>query len=292
MKFTYTMNQPKAYIYSIDPLDSADGKWDYGLLKETFEKNNVEQVVVNQIPKVDRGFVIIPGQGNAGKEKEISNQLKNLNRAVLFITGDESAYFNIDKIDHPNISIWVQYAHPQHHKYNKFFIGVPQHLKSNLPDYPIKEYDVYFGGQITHERRKQLAEVMPDLTNALYRPTEGFAQGEQPKDYYRTLSKARIAPAPAGAVVIDTFRFFEAIEMLALPIGDLIDSKGEMIDYFNYVYPAEIPINKVSDWNKLKELIPELIKNYPNNMHQVVCWWLKYKRDFSLKIMRDIYEQE
>jgi len=279
-----------AYIYSIDPLDAADGKWDYGLLKETFERNNVNQVVVKEIPKLDRGFVVIPGQGNAGKEDVISSQLKNLDRAVLFITGDESAYFDVDKIDHPNISIWVQYAHPQHNKYNKFFIGVPQHLKSNLPDYPIKQYDIYFGGQITHQRRQQLAEVMPTLPNALYKPTEGFAQGEQPKDYYRTLSRARVAPAPAGAMVIDTFRFFEAIEMLALPVGDLIDSKGEMIDYFNYVYPAEIPIKKVKDWNQLKEMLPNLINNYPNNMHQVVCWWIKYKRDFSIKVMRDLYE--
>jgi hypothetical protein len=286
------MNQPKAYIYSIDPLDAADGKWDYGLLKETFEKNNVDQVVVKKIPKSDRGFVIIPGQGNAGKEDEISNQLKNLDRVVLFITGDESAHFNVDEIDHPNISIWVQYPHQKHEKYNKFFIGVPQHLKSNLPDYPVKEYDIYFGGQITHQRRQQLAEVMPSLPNALYKPTEGFAQGEQPKDYYRTLSKTKIAPAPAGAQVIDTFRFFEAIEMLALPVGDLIDSKGEMIDYFNYVYPAGIPIEKVKNWKQLKEMLPNLINNYPNNMHQIVCWWIKYKRDFSFRIMRDVYEQK
>jgi hypothetical protein len=286
------MNQPKAYIYSIDPLDAADGKWDYGLLKETFEKNNVKQLVVKKIPKADRGFVVIPGQGNAGKEKEISNQLKNLDRAVLFITGDECAYFNVDEINHPNISIWVQCPHQKHEKYNKFFIGVPQHLKFNLPDYPVKEYDIYFGGQITHQRRQELAEVMPNLPNALYKPTKGFAQGEQPKDYYRTLSKARVAPAPAGAQVIDTFRFFEAIEMLALPVGDLIDSKGEIIDYFNYVYPAIIPIEKIKNWNQLQKMLPNLINNYPNNMHQVVCWWIKYKRDFSLKIMRDLYEQK
>jgi hypothetical protein len=285
------MSQPKAYIYSIDPLDAADGKWDYGLLKETFEKNYISQVVVKEIPKADRGFVVIPGHGNAGKEKEISSQLKNLDRVVLFITGDESAKFNVDKISHPNISIWVQYPHQKHEKYNKFFIGPPQHLKSNLPDYPVKEYDIYFGGQITHQRRQQLAEVMPNLPNALYRPTEGFAQGEQPADYYKTLSKARVVPAPAGAQVIDTFRFFEAIEMLALPVGDLIDSKGEMTDYFNYVYPAGIPIEKVNNWNKLKEILPNLINDYPNNMHQVVCWWIKYKRDFSIEIMKDIYEQ-
>ena len=284
------MKNHKAYLYSVNPLDSANGKWDYELLRSTFEKNEIEQLTVDSIPNEERCFVIIPGQGNAGKEAYISKQLQNSRRVVLFITGDESAKFNIDKIDHPNISIWVQYPHEKHKKHNKFFVGVPQHLKDSLPDYPIKEYDIYFGGQITHQRRKQLAEVMPTLPNALYKPTAGFAQGEQPKDYYRTLSKARVAPAPAGAQVIDTFRFFESIEMLALPVGDLIDSKGEMIDYFNYVYPAGIPIEKIDDWNKLKEMLPNLISNYPNNMHQVVCWWIKYKRDFSIKVMRDLYE--
>ena len=52
----------------------------------------------------------------------------------------------------------------------------------------------------------------------------------------------------------------------------------------------EIPIEKVKNWNQLQEMIPSLINNYPNNMHQVVCWWLKYKRDFSTNIMRDLYE--
>jgi hypothetical protein len=64
-----------------------------------------------------------------------------------------------------------------------------------------------------------------------------------------------------------------------------------MIDYFNYVYPAGIPIEKVDNWNNLKEMLPNLISDYPNNMHKVVCWWIKYKRDFSIEIMKDIYEQ-
>ena len=279
-----------AYLYSTNPFDSADGKWDYGLLKETFEKNNVEQTVVKEIPKAERGFVVIPGQGNAGKEKEISHQLKNLSRVVLFITGDEGAHFNVDKIDHPNISIWIQYPHQKHKEYNKFFIGVPQHLKFNLPDYPIKEYDIYFGGQITHQRRQQLAEVMPSLPNALYKPTQGFAKGEQPKDYYNTLSKAKVAPCPSGAQVVDTFRFFESIEMMAMPIGDLVDSKGVKQDYFKYVYPEDLPITKLDNWNDLKEVLSDILLEYPNNMHKIVSWWIKYKRDFSIRIMKDIYE--
>jgi hypothetical protein len=282
------MNNIKAYLYSINPLDSANGKWDYGLLKQTFDRNHIEQITVKHIPSEERAFVVIPGQGNAGKENIISKELQNLGRVVLFITGDESAYFDVDKISHPNIEIWVQYPHQKHEKYNKFFIGAPQHIKDNLPDYPIKEYDVYFGGQITHQRRKELGEAMPGLPNSLYKPTEGFAKGDAPKDYYAAISKARIAPCPAGAQVIDTFRFFESIEMLCLPIGDLVDSKGIEKDFFTYVGAEDIPIAKTNNWHNLEKLLPDLLIDYPRNMHQVVCWWIKYKRDFSIKIMRQI----
>jgi hypothetical protein len=284
------MNQSKAYIYSTNPLDSANGKWDYGLLKETFEKHKVEQIVVENIPQTDRAFVVIPGQGNAGAEEKINEQLSNIKRVVLFITGDESAMFDVDRIKHPNISIWIQYPHQKHSKYNRFFIGAPQHLKQNLPDYPTKKYDVYFGGQITHQRRKQLAQAMPSLQNALYKPTAGFAQGDTPKEYYKNLSTARIAPCPAGAQVVDTFRFFEAIEMLALPIGDLVDSKGREGDYFHYIFQADMPIVKIKDWNVLPNIVPDLVAEYPANMHRVVAWWLRYKRNFGLKIMEAVHE--
>lgn len=286
------MNQFKAYIYSINPLDAADGKWDYGLLKETFERHHIEQVVVKEIPKDQRAFVVIPGQGNAGKEELINNQLAKLDRVVLFITGDESARFNVDLISHPNIKIWVQYPHKKHDRYERFFVGVPQHLKQEKPDYPSKDYDIYFSGQMTHQRRKQLGEAIKSLPNTVYKPTKGFAQGDTPKEYYKALSKARIAPAPAGAVVIDSFRFFEAIEMLCLPIGDGRNSQGEVDNYFNYVYNKDLPFITIDDWNKLVEILPDLLSNYPNNMHQVVCWWIKYKRDFGLKIMRQLHEQE
>ena len=282
------MNQPKAYIYSIDPLDAADGKWDYGLLKETFEKNNVSQIVVKEIPKADRGFVVIPGHGNAGKEKKISNQLKNLDRVVLFITGDESAQFNVDKISHSNISIWVQYPHEKHDQYNKMPIGVPQHLKDNAPEYKEKEYDVYFGGQITHARRKELASVMPKLKNSLYGPTKAFSLGDDPKTYYSKLSSAKIAPCPSGAAVIDTFRFFESIELLTLPIADKLDPGMTETKFYMKMFGPEFPVESVDNWNNIQELIPELLENYPNNMHRVVSWWIKHKRDLGIKIMDQV----
>lgn len=284
------MSQYNAYLYSIDPLDSADGKWDYGLLKEIFDKNKVEQVSVSEIPYEDRAFVVIPGSGNAGLENEISEQLSHLNKVVLFITGDEEASFNVDKISHPNIQIWIHYPHKKHAKYNKFFIGAPQHLKDNLPEYPSKDYDLFFSGQITHSRRRELAYAIEQVDGAVFNLTEGFAQGYTPKEYYELMSKSKIAPAPAGAVVVDSFRFFEAIELLCLPIGDLKTSRGEKFDFFEFVHPNGVPCPKLSNWNMMKDILPDILDDYPNNMHRIVAWWIKYKRDLGMKIMENINE--
>jgi hypothetical protein len=283
------MNHLKAYIYSKNPLDSANGKWDYGLLKQTFERNKIDQVVVDTLPQEQRAFVVIPGKGNAGKEKDINNELNNINRVVLFITGDEENLFDVDQITHSNISIWVQYPTKKHQKYNKLPIGAPQHIKDNLPEYSEKPYTACFAGQITHRRRQQLANIMPDIKNSIYKPTDGFAKGLTAKEYYKDLFSAKIAPAPAGVVSVDSFRFFEAIEMLCMPIADLRDSNGNKNNFYHYVFD-EVPIfPSTNNWAELPDIIKSILKEYPNNMHRVVAWWIKYKRNFAIKLMKEIY---
>ena len=288
MRFTYTMNQINAYLYSHDGQDYANDKWDYGLLKEIFDKHGVDQTRVTEIPEADKAFVVIPGPQTAGNEELLSNELNKLSRVVLFINGDENARFDVSKIRHNNIEIWIQYPHEKHDQYNKMPIGVPQHLKDNAPEYKEKEYDVYFGGQITHSRRKELALVMPILKNSLYGPTRGFSLGDKPKDYYAKLSSAKIAPCPSGAAVIDTFRFFESIELLTLPIADKLDPSMTETKFYMKMFGPEFPVQSVDNWNNIEKLLPELLDNYPNNMHRVVGWWIKYKRDLGIKIMEQL----
>ena len=277
-----------AYLYSHDGQDYANDKWDYGLLKEIFDKHGVDQIRVTEIPNSDRAFVVIPGPQTAGNEELLSNELNKLSRVVLFINGDENARFDVSKIRHNNIEIWIQYPHEKHDQYNKMPIGVPQHLKDNVPEYKEKEYDVYFGGQITHSRRKELALVMPMLNNSLYGPTKGFSLGDKPKDYYAKLSSAKIAPCPSGAAVIDTFRFFESIELLTLPIADKLDPGMTETKFYIKMFGPEFPVQSVDNWNNIEKLLPELLENYPNNMHRVVGWWIKYKRDLGIKIMEQL----
>ena len=157
-----------------------------------------------------------------------------------------------------------------------------------MPNYKTKTYDVFFAGQITHQRREQLAGAIALVNNALYKPTDGFARGDKPIHYYDNLMSSKIAPCPAGAVVVDSFRLFEAIEMMSLPIADLRDSSGLEDDFYQRVFNKVVPFNKTKDWNELPVIILNLLKDYPNNMHSVVCWWIKYKRDFGIKLMRQI----
>lgn len=278
----------KTYLYSFKAEDCSADKWDYGLLKEVFDKYQIEQVRVTSIPKTERAFVVVPGPQNLGYEESVNREIQNVSRLVLFITGDEEGKFDIEKISHPNAEIWVQYPYEKHKDLNKLPIGVPQHLKKLVPEYPSKDYDICFSGQITHPRRQQIAKVMPFMPNALFTPTAGFAQGGEPKDYYKALASAKIAPAPAGAATIDTFRFFEAIEMLCLPIFDRIDSKGNSRDFYKDVFGYAIPVNGVVNWSELRKLVPELLNQYPGNMHIVVAWWIKYKRDLGIKMMRQV----
>ena len=278
----------KAYLFSFSENDCAADKWDYGLLKEIFTKYEIKQVKVTSLPKEERAFVVIPGPQTAGNEELLSNELNKLSRVVLFINGDENARFDVSKIKHPNIEIWIQYPHEKHDQYNKMPIGVPQHLKDNAPEYKEKEYDLYFGGQITHSRRKELASVMPRLKNSLYGPTKGFSLGDKPKDYYAKLSSARIAPCPSGAAVIDTFRFFESIELLTLPIADKLDPNMTETKFYIKMFNPEFPVESVDNWNNIEKLLPELLENYPNNMHRVVSWWIKYKRDLGIRIMEQV----
>ena len=282
------MSNIKTYLYSFNEKDCAADKWDYGLLKEMFDKYSIEQIKVNSLPITDRAFVVIPGPQNIGHEEHISKELQNIYRLVLFITGDEEGVFDIDKIDHPNVEIWIQYPHKKHEAYNKLPIGAPQHLKNNLPEYKTKTYNVFFAGQITHQRREQLAEAIALVKNALYKPTDGFAKGDKPIYYYDNLASSRIAACPAGAVSVDSFRLYEAIEMMSFPIADLRNSNGVLDNFYQRLFNEVIPFHRVKDWNQLPSLTLSLLKEYPNNMHSVVCWWIKYKRDLGIKLMEQV----
>jgi hypothetical protein len=286
------MSDIKAYLLGVDGKSFPDHKWDFGFVKEAFDKNKIEYSEATSLPECDRAFVVICGFENKQLVNEVSFELNKIKRVVLFITGDERGTFRADKLSHDNMEIWIQSPYPDRHgQFNKMPIGCPSHMKDNLPEYTDKKNDAFFSGQITHDRRKQLAEVMPGVPNALFNPTPGFTQGYKPKEYYKHIAESKMVPSPAGTSTVDSFRFYETLELLSLPIGDLRSSTNEKYNFWDFVFEQETPfIPKTTNWNNLPDIVEKGVGDYPGNMHRAVSWWIKYKRDFAYKIMEQINE--
>lgn len=282
------LSSERAFLYGIEGYPLANHKNDFGFVSEAFTKNNIVPEEVHSLPRIDKAFVVVSGSDMHGSESTVSKELRKINRVVLFITSDECGLFNVDKINHPNIKIWVQSPYPKHEKYFKMPIGAPLMLKNNLPEYTEKTSDIFFAGQITHQRRQELGKAIGYLNNVDYVPTAGFMQGDTPDVYYSKMTKSKIVPAPAGNVTIDSFRFYEALEMLTLPIGDIKDSSGNDFDFWDYTFGEEVPVPKTDNWYLLLDIAVRSIENYPANMHKAVSWWIKYKRDFANEIMEQI----
>ncbi len=284
------MSSIKAYLLAVDKESFADHKWDFGFIKEAFNKNKIEYLQATSLPECDRAFVVVCGYENRHLINEVSAELRKVKRVVLFITGDERGVFRADKITHNNIEIWIQSPYPDRHgPFNKMPIGCPSHMKDNLPEYTTKKNDAFFSGQITHCRRQELAKAMPDISNALFNPTAGFTQGYGPKEYYKHIAESIVVPAPAGTATIDSFRFYEALELLSIPVGDLKNSLDKEENFWDFVFEQETPfIPKTNNWHEVPGIIEKGVSDYPGNMHRAVSWWIKYKRDFTHKIMEQI----
>jgi len=282
-----------AYILSLNEKANLADQWDFGFLKDFLDDNEFDITHVSKLPKTERAIVAIPARHHAGLEIDVLIQLNNIDNVVLFLMGDEEADFDVEAIKHDSISIWVQNPHMgKHDNYNKLGTGYPQHMKHHLPQEIKKTLNVYFSGQITHSRRRELADVLiayedQDKSTRLVR-TKGFTQGEAPSEYYSYMTSAKIAPAPSGAVIPDSFRLFEALECMAVPIADEVSPTKAMPGYWDWLFGDITPLPKITEWDRIFGLIPELLEEWPHNMHKITAWYIWYKRNFALKVMEQL----
>ena len=261
--------------------------WDYGIL----ECLNMDGKEVRTLPVLDSAVVVLPARSHAGYEDQLNAQLSGIKNVVLFLMGDEEAQFDVDKIKHDSINIWVQNPHMgKHDAYHKLGTGYTPQSQIILPNLkPINKRGVFFAGQITHQRREELQRVLKHYKNTMkgdvdFHPSAGFTQGLKPQEYYVGMVKAIVAPAPSGAVIPDSFRLFEALESMTIPIADQRCANGNVLEYWDWLFDGETPFYKVVDWNRLPSLVNEILANYPANLHRQTAWWLMWKRNFRNKV--------
>jgi hypothetical protein len=297
------MSQYKAFLLSLNKDADLNNQWDYGLLR-AFLTGRLWQPVtftgfdiktVNSLPEMaDSAIVAIPARHHKGMEYQINLELQKISKVVLFLMGDEEADLNVELINHPNIHIWVQNPHfDKHDKYNRLGTGMPSHMLDMGLQYANKKTDVFFSGQITHQRRDELVRVLEAIKeqtdkNIVLNKTDGFTQGLEPKEYYADMIQTKIAPCPSGAVIADSFRLFEALECMTVPIADQKTPDGKVTQYWDWLFEETVPFDCVDDFDRLFVLLDEIESDYYNKLHEITCWWIRWKRKFAYKIMEQL----
>lgn len=284
------------YLLSLNPDADISKQWDFGFLKDFLDNNDFNITSVNSLPKDKKAIVVLPARHHANLVDRVNKELNKINHVVLFLMGDEEAEFFVEDIKHKSIHIWVQNPHPgRHDNYNKLGTGYPPHIKDNLPETVNKNISIYFAGQNTHARRNELIKILErhkkNDKNMLVVPTKGFTQGESHKEYYKHMTSAKIAPAPSGAVIPDSFRLFEALECMAIPLADNKCPDGTIYEYWDWLFGEAVPFPQITDWVRIFTIVPELLEDYPRNLHHQTAWWLQWKRNFKYKVIGQLNEK-
>lgn len=242
--------------------------WDQTLLRELLKDCNNYQAYFPDTVK--EAIVVIPG-AYLGKEIDLINRdLQKLDRCKVIITSDEENNFPIDELEHPNMEVYATYMCDKYHRDIKWLPIGPARLPK-IP-YKPKELDFFFAGQVNHDSRRKLVEVLKTINNGEILATDGFAQGYDHDEYYERMAKARTVPAPRGNISPDSFRFYEALEVGAVPIAD-------NVEWWVKLFPDN-PINFIDTWDNYANWmrLPVIDQEYRN---QCVAWWQRKKLEIK-----------
>ncbi len=279
------------------PTAPAKGYWCFGWLEETFttdERHTFNhRYVASDVPHGEGAIVVIPAEYNAAFVGQINSVLIDLPWCVVILASDENGLFPVEELVPPT-ALWVMTPHFERHTYDGFdvqFMGeyYPQDARAIIATKKAlsfeRTYPCSFSGQITHQRRHELAAAM-DEHGFYINKTQGFTQGLGRDAYYELLANTKCTPAPSGPVTLDSFRAFEALESGGVPILDLVcpvECDGER--YWNEILGVDHPLPHASNWHKDLDWVEDINDNWPLSSNLVFSWWQQHKRELRYRIL-------
>jgi hypothetical protein len=280
------------------------GYWDNGLLEYIFSCGRyVHHDDYNWVGDRDGAVVILNGRTHVNDIAAINRDISKLRWVVFIDTGDEEANLPWQEIKHPMMRFWVMMPRMRQHDSASYYL--PNGFRPNTREllreigYKDKPLDWFFCGQITHERREQMADIIKKMVgrrtydNGLFVPTDHF--GAEDMDYNRYLevmSTTKIAFCPSGPESPDNFRLYEALECGCLPIVDSFSTNFRVPGFWNYLFDGDVPFPIINNWSELVSsgLIGSLLAGYPENANRCYAWWQLKKREIKLRLENDIKE--
>lgn len=273
---------------NFNPEAPSKGYWCYGWLEEILEPY-FQGYTADDLTSDEGAIVVIPAEYNVDYVDKINETIEKLAWSVVILASDERGLFPVEQL--VPCTLWVMTPHFEKHVYppGTNFIGefAPQHCRPAVkrlgrPQTSVRKYRSGFSGQITHQRRHELAEVMPQLPRVFFNGTEGFTQGFTPEEYAHLLVNSQTVPAPSGPETLDSFRAFEALEAGAIPLLDLNCPRIQNGHHYWRSILGDHPLPMLSNWAEMPEVL-EGITQEDNNL--VYAWWQLYKRSIQHRIL-------
>lgn len=253
-------------------------------------------------PEAEGIILVVPQKYYLDKIDWLNARMSEYQWVLYIGTGNEEGEFPIDRLPYPNIKIYYTTPHLKNTllEYVDRFFGdgyAPQSevLQEFTEEVLSKPLDVYFGGQVTHSRRKLCIEAIKllnqDRTHKIeLLETAGFTQGyDNPREYYKRMASAKVTPCPSGPATQDTFRTYEALQAMSIPILDsMTPNDTEPTNYWELLF-GNHPFSVIrNNYESLPEYIRESVNDWPNNINRMVAWWIAKKREYAQNLNDDI----
>lgn len=278
-------------------------KWDAGLLWGLFDGTVWDPVgrrafihsdtfgglTSGLIYEAGGAVVVLPSGVHRERYDEINEAIASLGWVLLVLTADEGSLFETKHIHHPNMRMWVMTPRPGRvYPAGTRFIGEGYEAATptTLPDaFDLPARDVWFAGQVTHLRRRQMATALTGIAELV--ETDGFAQGLPRNAYLAALADTKVAPCPSGPVTPDSFRLYEALEAGCLPIADDVCPDYATPGYWDLVAPDH-PFPTITDWADAPDVVGTALNDWPRNANQAGAWWQAHKRTMAYWLVEDL----
>lgn len=253
----------------------ADSYWDQQLLKDLLSECRQSYTTDG----LDEAIVIIPGAYQFDVVSKINKELAKLKKCKVIITSDEENKFPLEELKHPNMELYATYAYQTKVPVRWLPIGYPSHLVQMPSQIPDKKLEVFYSGQLNHERRTIMFEAIKDWDKSYIEGTEGFSKGLGPIEYYNLMSKSKVVPSPRGNISPDSFRLYEALENGCVPIA-------EYPNFWSWIFtnPPFPIIDKTDQW---RGYIKDALKQYPVLNNRCQAWWIQQKQAIKKELIGD-----
>lgn len=243
-------------------------------------------------PNTDGCILVVPGR--YWTPDRVNEAIGRYEWLLLFRTSDEEDTFDVGELEHPNMRAWVQTPRRDYSNARVFGVGFPPHFNELSEDVPVKDIDVMLVGQNTHVRRQECFQALEKTQGSQFvHATAGFTQswreGAKPGDYAFQMMKARVAPCPSGAVSVDSFRIWEALESHAVPIADTVSPVDGLTDYWTQLFP-DAPFPILTDYANLPGYVDDALRDWPRNANRITAWWMRQKRQYAHWLIDDLRE--